>query len=47
MAFLAADQLQITPEKYKEMGGASRNYRQLRSSGEIRPGPQVSYKISF
>lgn len=39
MAFLAADQLQITPEKHMEMGGASSDYRQLRSLKEIRPGP--------
>lgn len=44
MTFLAADQLQRTPEKCKEMGGASRNYRELRRSWGIRPGPQSVIK---
>ena len=33
MTFLAADQLQITLGKYKEVGGASRKHRELRGSG--------------
>lgn len=38
MAFLAADQLQITPERCKEMDGASRKHRELREAqGGIRP----------